>query len=894
MKKIITHLVLSILCISMCYAQTTQLWGTYSGGGDDGKGAIIKMNPDGTSPVEAFGFPSNLAGFDAGFGTLVSYNGKMYGMTGLGGRFQDVGGVIFEYDPATGISTKKIDFVQATGFLPYSSFTLVGSKFYGCTVSGGASGLGVIFEYDPTTNVYTKRIDFTSTLGANPYCVLQLYNGKLYGTTTRGGANNQGTIFEYDYVANTIVKKFDFASATTGYESFGGLTLLNGKFYGGTRRFGGTFNGVLFEWDPTTNVYTVKYSMPGAASIGSDFNGRLAVYNNKLYGNTRADAANFGGAIFEWDPSSNIVTNKINFASATGSAGNYGEMILYNNKFYSTTTFGGTNSKGVVYEWDPATNIYTNKFNFTAVTGSLCYGGFGLLNNKMYGMTADDGVALRGALIEFDPATSAVNNIGNLNKSLGGNPFGRLLVHNGKGYGTTLIGGPGLTNNSGVLFEVDLTTLQQTTLYTFNVTANGLRPSTTLSVYNNKLYGGTTQGGSNGVGVLFEWDIATATYTKKIDLASASTGTNITEFLVVNNLLYGTTTGGGSGSGGTIFTYDPATNIFSVKYNNSTPALQSPLTEYNGLLYGFSTASIYSFNTTTNTFSNRQSFSSVGLSIPNGLLVVANNLLYFTTFTSGVGTGAIGEFNSITNAITVRHSFLSGTNDSKNPRGVLKLYNGLLYGLTNTGAANTRGSVFTFNPSTFAVNHIYDNPRFAFVTGFNGFETVTTSVLPVRFARLSLERNTSKNRCVWYIEATDVQRIYLQQSFDGITFTDIYNSAYVANAGHEVNKNLGKSYYRLKIVEISGRTTFSNIVSTEEKSDIEIFPTVFTNKVIVQYPLPSNAYIMVTDVSGKIVYRSRLIKGTNTVTLNGVTAGMYFYKIVNDGSLMRTGKLQKL
>lgn len=893
MKKITTNIVFFLFCISICNAQTTQLWGTYSGGGDDGKGAIIKMNADGTSPAEVYGFPSNLAGYDQGFGTLVPYNGKMYGVTGLGGRYQDIGGIIFEYDPATGITTKKIDLVQSEGFLPYSSLTVVGSKFYGCTVFGGASGLGVIFEYDPTTNVYTKKIDLTSTLGSYPYCVLQLYNGKLYGTTTRGGANSQGTIFEYDYTTNTIVKKMDFASATTGYEAMGGLTLLNGKLYGGTRRFGATFDGVLFEWDPTTNVYTVKYSMPGAAAIGSDFTGRLAVYNNKLYGNTRAGAANSGGAIFEWDPATNTVTNKINFAIATGSAGNYGEMLLYNNKFYGTTTFGGANSKGVVYEWDPASNIYTNKFNFTATTGSTCYGGLGLLNNKMYAMTADDGVALRGTLIEFDPATSVVTNIGNFNKSLGGNPFGRLLIHNGKGYGTTLIGGPGLTNNSGVLFEVNLTTLQYTTLHTFNVTANGLRPSTTLAVYNNKLYGGTMQGGSNNVGVLFEWDIAAATYTKKIDLATAGTGTNITEFLVVNNLLYGTTTAGGSSSGGTIFTFDPATGVFSVKYNNSAPALQSPLTAYNGLLYGFSTSSIYSFDMVTNTFSNRQSFSSAGLSNANGLLIVANNLLYFSTFTAGLnGTGAIGEFNPTTNAITVRYSFPAS--GSRNPRGVLKLYNGLLYGLTTAGGANTKGNVFTFNTSTFAINNIYDNPRFAMVTGFNGFETVTNVVVPVRFARLSLEKNTSKNKCVWYIEATDVRRIYLQQSFDGITYTDIYNTAFVANGTHEVNKNLSRTYYRLKIVDIDGRIAFSNIVSTEENSSIEIFPTLFTNNVIVQFPLQSAAYFLVTDAAGKMVYRAKMIRGTNTVTTSGLTAGMYFYKIVSNTSLIQSGKLLKL
>ncbi len=892
MKKIITTVLSFTLCISFCNAQTTQLLGTYTGGGDDGKGAIIKMNPDGTSPVEAHGFPSNLAGYDEGFGTLVAYNGKMYGTTGLGGRYQDIGGIIFEYDPATGVTTKKIDLFEATGFYPYSSLTLVGSKFYGCTVLGGAGGLGVIFEYDPVSNVYTKKIDLTSTLGSYPYCVLQLYNGKLYGTTTRGGANNQGTIFEYDYAANTIVKRMDFSNATTGYECFGGLSLVNNKFYGGTRRLGAGFDGVLFEWDPATNVYTIQYTMPGAAAIGSDFNGRLAVRNNKLYGTTRSGAANGLGAIFEWDPASSTVINKRSFVNASGSSGNYGEMLLYNNKFYSSTTSGGANGVGVVYEWDPATNIYTNKFDLTSSTGSSPNGGFGLLNDKLYALTTADGVALRGSLIVYDPATSGVSNVGNFNKSLGGNPFGRLVVHNGKGYGTTLIGGPGLTNNSGVLFEVDLTSMQYTTLYTFNISADGLRPSTTLAVYNGKLYGGTRLGGNNNLGVLFEWDITNATYTKKIDLATTATGTNITEMLVVNNVLYGTTTTGGTNSAGTIFTFDPATSLYSVKYNNGAPALQSPLTAYNGLLYGFSANNIFSFDIATNNFSNRQSFSSAGLSNPNGLLVVANSLLYFSTLTGGTNaTGAIAEFNTTTNAIAVRHSFAAS--GSRNPRGVLKLHNGLLYGLTTTGGADTKGSVFTFDPATYAVNNIYNNPRFAMVTGFNGFETFTNSVLPVRFARLTLEKTSSKNKCVWYIEATGVDRVYLQQSFDGRAFNDIYNTAFAANGSHDVNKNTVRTFYRLRIVDIDGKITFSNIVTTEDNSGIEIFPTVFTDKIVVQMPMQLKARLMITDAVGTVLYSAKLAAGRNIIETPNLAAGVYFYKIAGNTSVIQAGRLVK-
>ena len=68
----------------------------------------------------------------------------------------------------------------------------------------------------------------------------------------------------------------------------------------------------------------------------------------------------------------------------------------------------------------------------------------------------------------------------------------------------------------------------------------------------------------------------------------------------------------------------------------------------------------------------------------------------------------------------------------------------------------------------------------------------------------------------------------------------------------------------------------------------------FTNKVIVQFPLQSAAFFLVTDAAGKIVYRANLIRGTNMITTSGLIAGMYFYKIVSNTSLIQSGKLLKL
>jgi uncharacterized repeat protein (TIGR03803 family) len=44
---------------------------------------------------------------------------------------------------------------------PYNDLTYYNGHFFGFTTSGGLYSAGVIFEWDPATNVYTKRFDFS-------------------------------------------------------------------------------------------------------------------------------------------------------------------------------------------------------------------------------------------------------------------------------------------------------------------------------------------------------------------------------------------------------------------------------------------------------------------------------------------------------------------------------------------------------------------------------------------------------------------------------------------------------------------------------------------------------------------------------------------------------------
>lgn len=136
-------------------------------------------------------------------------------------------------------------------------------KLYGLTSAGGTGAVGTLFEYDAITNAFIKRVDFTGNAGVNPggapYGSLVQYsgNGKLYGLTKQGGANAQGVIFEFDPTTNTYTKKIDMLAAN-GYSAFGSLVEASGKLYGMTSLGGANSLGVIFEYDPATNTYTKK------------------------------------------------------------------------------------------------------------------------------------------------------------------------------------------------------------------------------------------------------------------------------------------------------------------------------------------------------------------------------------------------------------------------------------------------------------------------------------------------------------------------------------------------------------------------------------------------------------------------------------------------------------
>ena len=347
---------------------------------------------------------------------------------------------------------------------------------------------------------------------------------KLWGTTSGNGVNDQGTVFTTRNNGTNVRTQYKFASdESQGSNTRGGLVYCNGMFYGRTI-FGGTDNkGAFYSYDPKTKNVTVIRNTDGLNGNGSSPYPFLTVFNNKVYGLTSRGGASGYGTLFEYDPVTNIFSNRVSLNSSTGSNA-YVTMVVYDGLLYGVLPSGGLYSKGTLFSYDPATNTFTVKVNFgnttanTITSPGYISGSLTVYNNRIYGTMNGGGVNGGGVLFEYDPATNTYTPKKHINAN-----------HNVEGVFAT---------------------------------------QSPMTPFNNKLYGVMSTGGPTNAGQLYEFDPATGNFAIKRNCdpndgyGFSPSGT----FLVEDSLLLGCATSGGAyNPGGTVYAYNPANGNIAVR-----------------------------------------------------------------------------------------------------------------------------------------------------------------------------------------------------------------------------------------------------------------------------------------------------------------------------------------
>jgi uncharacterized repeat protein (TIGR03803 family) len=669
--------VLLLFCfgLNLAYAQPPAFWGMTAEGGAFNAGTIFKMAPDGTGYTVQHSFTLETPGSRPGFGSqmLQLANGKMYGVTEYGGANQN--GVLYEYNPATNTYIKLHDFTQATGQRPAGGLALApNGKLYGLAQVGGTANLGVLFEFDLTTNTYTKKVDFTGANGAFPFaCTLYLHtNSKFYGVTNQGGTAGLGLLFEYDPATNTYTKKIDFTGTANGSYPYTTLMITStGRVFGATGQGGTNNNGTLYEYNPSTNVLTKRRDF-STADGRFPLAALVEANNGRLYGTTGNGGSASGGTLFEFNLATNTFTKKIDFNGTNGEVPYPGLIKAANGNLYGMTNGGGTSGVGTIFEYEVTTNTLTKKLEFfyDPVTGKALNGmaptsNFTLASNGLlYGTTSQGGSAAGGVIFEYNTSTNSYSKKIDFNYSPAGvYPYGGLVrAANGRFYAMTQIGG---ANDEGALFEFNPNGNVYTKRHDFSSTSGNYPTGSLAAAPNGKLYGMTPNDGSFNRGTLFEFDPATNTFTKKVDFDYNSNGSEPRGSLLLasNNKFYGMTNSGGQTGDGVLFEYDPATSILTNKiefeYNTGSEPYGDLTQATNGKLYGMTREG-------------------------------GDN---------GNASGTLFEYDIATNTMTSRVNFseLNGENPEGN---LVQAPNGKLYGFTRFGGATSEGVLFEFDPTT--------------------------------------------------------------------------------------------------------------------------------------------------------------------------------------------------
>lgn len=342
-----------------------------------------------------------------------------------------------------------------------------------------------------------------------------------------------------------------------------------------------------------------------------------------------------------------------------------------------------------------------------------------VFKGALYGTTYGGGTFGIGTVFAIGTA-GAERVLRSFDYSDGARPTANLVGRNGILYGTTSTGGQ---HGMGTAFGIS-SSGHQNVLYNFKGGPNGEQPLAGLTFLNGTLYG-TTYGGAyyyfrqNGTA----FSITTAGRQKvlhKFGIGSGYDGFNPEgDLAVLNGTLYGTTYSGGANYDGTVYsltTGGQESVIYTFTGGNgdgdgSQP--QAGLVALNGTLYGTTSeggsgglpigcGTVFSVTPAGQESIVYNFQCGADGADPIAGLIVVNGNLYGTTYYGG-GTGChdsgCGTIFSVTTSGTERvvHAFNGGSTGAY-PAAALTLFNGKLYGTTESGGTKNAGTVFALSP----------------------------------------------------------------------------------------------------------------------------------------------------------------------------------------------------
>jgi uncharacterized repeat protein (TIGR03803 family) len=298
------------------------LLGTTEFGGADSYGTAFEIAETSTgyasTPTTLFSFNYTDGGYPEA-GLIADSVGDLFGTTGVGGPSSADDGTVFEISyndgsyagAPTALGSFNTD-DNAGGYNPHAGlFADAAGNLLGTTAFGGAYGDGAVFEIPYVDGSYagtpTTLVSFAGANGEDPMAGLVAdAAGDLFGTTNGGGANGDGTVFEIPYndggyaSAPTTLVSFN---QTNGQAPEGDLLIdAAGNLFGTTASGGADGDGTVFEIPYVDGSYattpTTLFSFDQTNGQAPEA-GLVADAAGDLFGTTTEGGLDSQGTVFE-------------------------------------------------------------------------------------------------------------------------------------------------------------------------------------------------------------------------------------------------------------------------------------------------------------------------------------------------------------------------------------------------------------------------------------------------------------------------------------------------------------------------------------------------------------------------------------------------------------------
>jgi N-acetylneuraminic acid mutarotase len=356
-------------------------------------------NGSGTYYQDFYEFDQSLNTWTAktnfGFGVISHATGLSignYGYIGTGYNGNELN-IFYQYTPGTTPSpnTNIISSISTTTATSGGSITIDGG--YSITAKGVVWGTSA----NPTVALATKTNDGTGT-GSFTSSITGLTAGTQYYYRAYA-TNSQGTSYGTEYTftttnttPNSWARHTDFIQSRTDAVSF----VVNNKAYVGTGWDGSIVKIDLWEYDPSTNIWSQKTDLTGVARQGAV---GLTLNNKGYIGLGYDGASTYLQDWYEYDATLNSWTTKTSFTGVGRSGCAYVEV---NNIAYVGLGADATR-RADWYSYNPTTNSWTQKTSFGG--SARRYTSHFAINSKAYVVTGEDG-AVKQDTWEYDPTTN--------------------------------------------------------------------------------------------------------------------------------------------------------------------------------------------------------------------------------------------------------------------------------------------------------------------------------------------------------------------------------------------------------------------------------------------------------------------------------------------------------